>query len=111
MVEEEIDSSVINSTKDLFEKGYYEEEIEDKLKKMKYSDEQIKAIFEEAQRLRVRCLQIVHGKGTGRLKRSVDRFLKQPEVKAVTRNIDHDSKNWGRLFVYFRWPERSRVRP
>jgi methylphosphotriester-DNA--protein-cysteine methyltransferase len=51
MVEEEIDSSVINSTKDLFEKGYYEEEIEDKLKKMKYSDEQIKAIFEEAQRL------------------------------------------------------------
>lgn len=71
----------------------------------------LREAFEEAQRLRVRCLQIVHGKGTGRLKRSVDRFLKQPEVKAVTRNIDHDSKNWGRLFVYFRWPERSRVRP
>ncbi|HPD14510.1 MAG TPA: Smr/MutS family protein [Planctomycetota bacterium] len=63
--------------------------------------------FDEAQRLRVKCLQIVHGKGTGQLKRRVDRFLKEPQVKAVTRNIDHDSKNWGRLFIYFRWPERN----
>jgi len=65
--------------------------------------------FDEAQRLRVRCLRIVHGKGTGQLKRRVDRFLKEPRVKAVTRNVDHDSKNWGRLSVYFRWPERSKA--
>lgn len=71
-------------------------------------ERELREAFEEAQRLRVRRLQIVHGKGTGQLKRRVDRFLKEPEVKAVTRNIDHDSRNWGRLFVYFRWPERDR---
>jgi DNA-nicking Smr family endonuclease len=72
-------------------------------------DRTLHEAFEEAERLRAKCLQIVHGKGTGQLKRRVDRFLKEPQVKAVTRNIDHDSKNWGRLFVYFRWPERGGV--
>lgn len=70
-------------------------------------ERELREAFEEAQRLRVKCLQIVHGKGTGQLKRRVDRFLKEPQVKAVTRNIDHDSKNWGRLSIYFRWPERN----
>ncbi len=71
-------------------------------------ERELREAFEEAQRLRVKCLQIVHGKGTGQLKRRVDRFLKEPQVKAVTRNIDHDSKNWGRLFVYFRWADKGR---
>ncbi|HUT33757.1 MAG TPA: Smr/MutS family protein [Planctomycetota bacterium] len=69
----------------------------------------LREAFDEARRLRVKCLQIVHGKGTGQLKRRVDRFLKEPQVKAVTRNIDHDSKNWGRLFLHFRWPERNKA--
>lgn len=54
MVEEDlgdIEESVILATKDLIERGYYEEEIEEKLRKMRYSDSQIKIIFNEAMAL------------------------------------------------------------
>lgn len=47
----DIEESVIIATKELLEKGYYEEEIEEKLRKMKYSDSQIKIIFNEATEL------------------------------------------------------------
>ncbi|MCD4740744.1 hypothetical protein K8R43_06195 [archaeon] len=50
-MEEQIDASVIESTKELFERDYYEEEMEEKLRKMKYTDEQIKLIFVEAKGL------------------------------------------------------------
>ena len=62
--------------------------------------------LEQARRTRTKCLQIIHGKGSGQLKKRVARFLQSPEVRAVARNVDNDSKNWGRVFVYFRWPER-----
>ena len=51
MGEEQIDATVIETTKNLFEQGYYEEEIEEKLKKMKYSDSQIESVFKEAKEL------------------------------------------------------------
>jgi len=59
--------------------------------------------FDEAARIRARSLQIVHGKGTGQLKQRVQRFCRRPEFKPHIRRIDNDSKNWGRLFVRFRW--------
>ncbi len=64
--------------------------------------------FDKAERTRVRCLQIVHGKGSGQLKKRVQQFVQDPRVRAVTRSVDNDSKNWGRMFIYFRWPERGR---
>ena len=48
---ERIDASVIETTKDLLEGDYYEEEIEQKLQKMTYADEQIKIILKEAREL------------------------------------------------------------
>lgn len=48
---EKIDASVIETAKELMEGDYYEEEIEEKLKKMTYSDEQIKVIIKEAKSL------------------------------------------------------------
>ncbi len=57
----------------------------------------------QARRCRARSLQIIHGKGSGQLKKRVARFLQLPEVRAVTRNVDNDSKNWGRVFLHFRW--------
>lgn len=60
----------------------------------------------QARRTRAKALQIIHGKGTGQLKKRVARFLQSSEVRAVARNVDNDSKNWGRVFVYFRWPEK-----
>ena len=63
--------------------------------------------LEQARRCRARALQIIHGKGSGQLKKRVQRFIQQPEVRAVTRSVDNDSKNWGRLFIHFKWPDRQ----
>lgn len=60
--------------------------------------------FEEARRTRAGCLEIVHGKGAGQLKRTVQRFLQRPRNRSIIRNIDHDARNWGRALVFFRWP-------
>ena len=62
--------------------------------------------FREAERTRAKSLQIIHGKGSGQLKKRVARFLQLPQIKAATRNVDNDSRNWGRVFIYFRWPEK-----
>lgn len=69
-------------------------------------DRALTGALEQARRTRAKCLQIIHGKGGGQLKKRVARFLRSEEVRAVARNVDNDSKNWGRVFVYFRWPER-----
>ena len=69
-------------------------------------DRALNGALEQARRSRVKCLQIIHGKGSGQLKKRVARFLQSSEVRAVTRNVDNDSKNWGRVFIYFRWPEK-----
>ena len=70
-------------------------------------DRTLSDAFARAQKLRAKTLQIVHGKGSGQLKKRVQRFLQQPDVKAVTRSVDNDSKNWGRLFIHFRWPAKQ----
>ena len=69
-------------------------------------DQALAGALKQARRTRAKCLQIIHGKGSGQLKKRVARFLQSAEVRAVARNVDNDSKNWGRVFVYFRWPER-----
>lgn len=48
-------------------------------------------------------IEIIPGKGSGQLKKRVLRFLDQKHVKTMYHRIDKDSKNWGRLFVRFRY--------
>jgi hypothetical protein len=48
-------------------------------------------------------VEIIPGKGSGALKKSVLRFLDRPEIKAKYHRIEKDGDNWGRLFVHFRW--------
>jgi DNA-nicking Smr family endonuclease len=71
-------------------------------------DRALEDAFRRAERHRAKSLQIIHGKGSGQLKKRVARFLQDPRVRAVTRNVDNDSKNWGRVFIYFRWPDKDR---
>lgn len=47
-------------------------------------------------------IEIIPGKGSGALKKSVLRFLERPEIKAQYHRVEKDSENWGRLYVYFR---------
>ena len=66
-------------------------------------DRALQAIIAEAVEKKATLVEIIPGKGSGALKKRVLRFLEQPEVKAVYHRVEKDSKNWGRLFVHFRW--------
>ncbi len=65
-------------------------------------DAALEGAIEEACDKRLRVVEIIHGKGSGQLKKRVLRFLQQPGVKARYHRVEKDSKNHGRLFVHFR---------
>ena len=67
-------------------------------------DRELNRIIEEAVQKRIPTVEIIPGKGSGQLKKKVLRFLQQPHIKQQYHRIDKDSKNFGRLFVYFRFP-------
>ena len=66
-------------------------------------DEALHDLIDEAVQKKIRTVEIIPGKGSGQLKKRVLRFLQQPHIKQHYHRIDKDSKNSGRLFVYFRF--------
>jgi dsDNA-specific endonuclease/ATPase MutS2 len=59
--------------------------------------------FDEAAAKKAPLLEIIPGKGSGQLKKTVLRFLERKDIKARYHRVEKDSKNFGRLFVHFRW--------
>lgn len=66
-------------------------------------DRALERIIDEAEEKRATLVEIIPGKGSGQLKKRVIRFLDRKDVKARYHRYEKDSKNWGRLFVHFRW--------
>ena len=66
-------------------------------------DKALQEIFDEAIECRIKEVEIIPGKGSGQLKKKVQRFLQQPHIKPLYHRIENDSKNHGRLFVYFKF--------
>jgi dsDNA-specific endonuclease/ATPase MutS2 len=66
-------------------------------------DRALQEIMDEAVRTRAPMVEIIPGKGSGQLKKRVLRFLERKDVKALYHRVEKDSKNFGRLFVHFRW--------
>jgi DNA-nicking Smr family endonuclease len=66
-------------------------------------DRALTAIIEEAVAKKAPLVEIIPGKGSGALKKHVLRFLDQKQVKAQYHRVEKDSKNFGRIFVHFRW--------
>lgn len=64
---------------------------------------ELNRVIQEAVRKRIELVEIIPGKGSGQLKKHVLRFLSQPEIKALYHRIEKDSKNFGRVFVHFRF--------
>ena len=62
------------------------------------------AVMKEAQEKRAKKIEIIPGKGSGQLKKYVLRFLEK-QYKGVYHRIEKDDKNWGRIFVWFRWKQ------
>jgi DNA-nicking Smr family endonuclease len=66
-------------------------------------DKALRGIIDEAVQKKAALVEIIPGKGSGQLKKRVLRFLDQKEVKALYHRVEKDSKNFGRLFVHFKW--------
>lgn len=66
-------------------------------------DRELERIIDEAIEKKIKTVEIIPGKGSGQLKKHVLRFLDQKHIKQKYHRIDKDSKNFGRLFVYFKF--------
>ena len=66
-------------------------------------DSALQNAFDNAIEKKIREVEIIPGKGSGQLRKKVERFLQQPHIKAKYHRIENDSKNFGRLFVYFKF--------
>jgi DNA-nicking Smr family endonuclease len=66
-------------------------------------DRALRDIMNEAVAKKASMVEIIPGKGSGQLKKKVLRFLDQKDVKQLYHRVEKDSKNFGRLFVHFRW--------
>lgn len=62
----------------------------------------LREVMEEAQEKRAEFVEIIPGKGSGQLKKTVLRFLEK-NYKGRYQRIEKDDKNFGRIFVHFRW--------
>lgn len=64
-------------------------------------DDEIERVIDEAIARKVPLVEIIHGKGSGQLKKRVLRLLDSPAIKARYHRLEKDSKNHGRLFLHF----------
>ena len=65
-------------------------------------ESELNRVIEEAVNKRIPLVEIISGKGSGQLKKHVQRFLAQPRIKRLYHRIENDGKNFGRVFVHFR---------
>jgi len=65
-------------------------------------ERELKDLIQEAIDKRIPLIEIIPGKGSGQLKKTVLRFLNRPEIKSQYHRVDKDSKNFGRIFVRFK---------
>ena len=66
-------------------------------------ERELNRVIAEACARRIELVEIIPGKGRGQLKKSVLRFLARPEIKRLYHRIEKDDKNFGRIFVHFRF--------
>ena len=66
-------------------------------------DKALQETFKEAIEKKIREVEIIPGKGSGQLRKRVERFLQQPHIKPLYHRIENDRKNFGRLFVHFKF--------
>ncbi len=65
-------------------------------------DSELHLIITEAVDKKIALVEIIHGKGSGQLKKRVLRFLARPEIKSQYHRLEKDDRNFGRIFIHFR---------
>lgn len=66
-------------------------------------EDELERVVREAVSKRIALVEIIPGKGSGVLKERVLKFLQQGHIKSQYHRIEKDSKNFGRIFVHFRF--------
>ena len=66
-------------------------------------DAELNRVFTKAIEQKIALVEIIPGKGSGQLKKRVLRFLAEPEIKKLYHRIEKDDKNFGRIFVHFKF--------
>ena len=64
---------------------------------------ELEGIISEAVEKKIKTVEIIPGKGSGQLKKRVVRFLDQKHIKQLYHRLEKDDKNYGRVFVHFRF--------
>jgi dsDNA-specific endonuclease/ATPase MutS2 len=63
----------------------------------------LRGIIDEAIAKKVKLVEIIPGKGSGQLKKTVLRFLDRKDIRPLYHRVEKDSDNFGRVFVHFRF--------
>jgi DNA-nicking Smr family endonuclease len=66
-------------------------------------DTELNRVIEQALEKKIPLVEIISGKGSGQLKKRVLRFLMQPDIKKLYHRIEKDDKNFGRIFIHFKF--------
>lgn len=66
-------------------------------------DAELNKIINEAVAKKITLVEIIPGKGSGQLKKRVIRFLMEPDIKKLYHRLEKDDKNFGRIFVHFKY--------
>lgn len=66
-------------------------------------ESELNRIVAEAVEKRIALVEIIPGKGSGQLKKKVLRFLNQGHIKKQYHRIEKDDKNFGRIFIHFKF--------
>lgn len=66
-------------------------------------DAELNRIVQEALAKKIALVEIIPGKGSGQLKKTVLRFLNQGHIRALYHRVEKDDKNFGRIFIHFRF--------
>lgn len=78
-------------------------DLHDIFNKGKSIDQELNRVVREAVDKKISLIEIIPGKGSGQLKKRVLRFLQQKDIKALYHRVEKDSKNFGRVFVHFKF--------
>ena len=77
-------------------------DLHDIYKKGQLIEKELNRIINEAVEKRIALVEIISGKGSGQLKKTVLRFLNRPDIKKLYHRVEKDRDNFGRIFVHFR---------
>jgi dsDNA-specific endonuclease/ATPase MutS2 len=78
-------------------------DLHDIFNKSQAIDAELNRVIQEAIDKKITLVEIIPGKGSGQLKKRVLRYLNQSDIKKQYHRIEKDDKNFGRIFIHFKY--------